>query len=160
MTSDVFRAPNLKGKVAVVTGASRGIGRGIAIVLGEAGSTVYVTGRSLRSSRTENMPGSIDETAEAVTVRGGVGIAVRCDHTVDNDVEALFQRVREEQGRLDLLVNNVWGGYEQYEFERLHERRFGISRSGTGTACSRRACGRIWLPAAMLCRSCCRSIGG
>ena len=65
------------------------------------------------------MPGSIDETAEAVTARGGEGIAVRCDHTVDNDVESLFQRVREEQGRLDLLVNNVWGGYEQYEFERF-----------------------------------------
>lgn len=117
MTSDVFRAPHLQGRIAVVTGASRGIGRGIAIVLGEAGSTVYVTGRSQRSSRTEDLPGSIDETAEAVTMRGGVGIAVRCDHTVDNDVQALFQRVREEQGRLDLLVNNVWGGYEQYEFE-------------------------------------------
>jgi NAD(P)-dependent dehydrogenase (short-subunit alcohol dehydrogenase family) len=117
MTLDVFRAPNLEGKVAVVTGASRGVGRGIAIVLGEAGSTVYVTGRSQRSSRTENLPGSIDETAEAVTMRGGVGIAVRCDHTVDNDVLALFQRVQEEQCRLDLLVNNVWGGYEQYEFE-------------------------------------------
>jgi NAD(P)-dependent dehydrogenase (short-subunit alcohol dehydrogenase family) len=117
MTSDVFRAPNLEGKVAVVTGASRGVGRGIAIVLGEAGSTVYVTGRSQRSSRTENLPGSIDETAEAVTMRGGVGISVRCDHTVDNDVQALFQRVQEERCRLDLLVNNVWGGYEQYEFE-------------------------------------------
>jgi NAD(P)-dependent dehydrogenase (short-subunit alcohol dehydrogenase family) len=65
------------------------------------------------------MPGSIDETAEAVTARGGKGIAVRCDHTVDSDIESLFQRVREEQGRLDLLVNNVWGGYEQYEFERF-----------------------------------------
>jgi NAD(P)-dependent dehydrogenase (short-subunit alcohol dehydrogenase family) len=117
MTLDVFRAPNLEGKVAVVTGASRGVGRGIAIVLGEAGSTVYVTGRSQRSSRTENLPGSIDDTAEAVTMRGGVGISVRCDHTVDNDVQALFQRVQEEQCRLDLLVNNVWGGYEQYEFE-------------------------------------------
>ncbi len=65
------------------------------------------------------MPGSIDETAEAVTAAGGVGIPVRCDHTVDSDIESLFQRVREEQGRLDLLVNNVWGGYEQYEFERF-----------------------------------------
>jgi NAD(P)-dependent dehydrogenase (short-subunit alcohol dehydrogenase family) len=65
------------------------------------------------------MPGSIDETAEVVTARGGKGIPVRCDHTVDSDVQALFQRVREEQGRLDLLVNNVWGGYEQYEFERF-----------------------------------------
>ena len=119
MTPDTFKVPDLKGRVAVVTGSSRGIGRGIAIVLGEAGCTVYVTGRSLRGNRTENMPGSIDETAEVVTARGGKGIAVRCDHTVDNDVESLFQRVREEQGRLDLLVNNVWGGYEQYEFERF-----------------------------------------
>ena len=119
MTPDAFRVPDLKGRVAVVTGSSRGIGRGIAIVLGEAGCTVYVTGRSLRGNTTENMPGSIDETAEAVTARGGMGIAVRCDHTVDSDIESLFQRVREEQGRLDLLVNNVWGGYEQYEFERF-----------------------------------------
>lgn len=109
----------MHGKVAVVTGGSRGAGRGIALVLGEAGATVYVTGRSQRGSTTENLPGSIDETAEAVTARGGLGIPVRCDHTVDAEVEALFQRVRSEQGRLDLLVNNVWGGYEQYEFDRF-----------------------------------------
>jgi NAD(P)-dependent dehydrogenase (short-subunit alcohol dehydrogenase family) len=111
--------PNLLGKVAVVTGASRGAGRGIALVLGEAGATVYVTGRSLRGSTTENMPGSVDETAEAVTARGGLGIPVRCDHTMDAEVEALFHRVRSEQGRLDLLVNNVWGGYEHYDFGRF-----------------------------------------
>lgn len=104
---------SLKDKVAVVTGASRGAGRGIACVLGECGATVYVTGRSVRGRpTTDNMPGTIDETAEAVTARGGAGIAVRCDHTVDADVEALFERVRQEQGRLDLLVNNAWGGYE------------------------------------------------
>jgi len=119
MSSDNFQVPDLHGKVAVVTGASRGAGRGIALVLGEAGATVYATGRSLRGSTTENLPGSIDETAEAVTARGGQGIPVRCDHTVDAEVEALFQRVRSEQGRLDLLVNNVWGGYEQYEFDRF-----------------------------------------
>ncbi len=119
MTSDTFRIPNLEDKVAVVTGASRGIGRGIALVLGEAGATVYVTGRSMRGSTTENLAGSIDETMEAANARGGLVIPVRCDHTVDADVEALFRRVREEQGRLDLLVNNVWGGYEQYEFDRF-----------------------------------------
>ena len=119
MTPDAFKVPNLKSRVAVVTGSSRGVGRGIAIVLGEAGATVYVTGRSLRGNKTENMPGSIDETAEAVSAKGGQGIAVRCDHTVESDVESLFQLVREEQNRLDLLVNNVWGGYEQYEFERF-----------------------------------------
>jgi NAD(P)-dependent dehydrogenase (short-subunit alcohol dehydrogenase family) len=119
MMSDTFRIPNLEDKVAVVTGASRGIGRGIALVLGEAAATVYVTGRSMRGSTTENLAGSIDETMEAANARGGLVIQVRCDHTVDADVEALFRRVREEQGGLDLLVNNVWGGYEQYEFDRF-----------------------------------------
>jgi NAD(P)-dependent dehydrogenase (short-subunit alcohol dehydrogenase family) len=103
-----------KDKVAVVTGASRGAGRGIALVLGESGMIVYVTGRSVRGGPTaDGMPGTIDETAEAVSARGGNGIAIRCDHTDDAQVESLFTRVREEQGRLDLLVNNAWGGYEQ-----------------------------------------------
>lgn len=105
----------LKGKVAVVTGASRGGGRGIALVLGEEGTTVYVTGRSVRGASTRSsLPGTtIEDTAEQVTARGGVGIPVRCDHTVDAEVEALFERVQQEQGRLDILVNNVWGGYEK-----------------------------------------------
>lgn len=109
--------PNLKGKIAIVTGASRNAGRGIALVLGEAGTTVYVTGRSVRSDKptTNYAPGNIDETAEMVTARVGVGIPVRCDHTVDAEVEALFERVEQEQGRLDILVNNVWGGYEDME---------------------------------------------
>jgi NAD(P)-dependent dehydrogenase (short-subunit alcohol dehydrogenase family) len=111
--------PNLLGKVAVVTGARHGAGRGIALALGEAGATVYVTGRSLRGNSKEKLPGSIEETAEAVTRLGGLGIPVRCDHAVDAEVEALFQRVRSEQGRLDLLVNNVWSGYEQYEFDSI-----------------------------------------
>lgn len=107
---------DLSRNIAVVTGASRGGGRAIACALGDAGATVYVTGRSTRSSgSTENLPGTIEETAEEVTARGGVGIPVRCDHTIDADVENLFARVRDEQGRLDLLVNNAWGGYEHYE---------------------------------------------
>ncbi|MGH9347271.1 MAG: SDR family NAD(P)-dependent oxidoreductase [Vicinamibacterales bacterium] len=102
--------------VALVTGASRGAGRGIACELGAAGATVYVTGRSVRGGpTTDNVPGTIDETARDVTDRGGRGIAVRCDHTVDADVEALFDRIRSDQGRLDILVNNVWGGYEHSE---------------------------------------------
>src|SRR5262249_4266340 len=106
----------LQGKVAVVTGASRGAGRAIALVLGEAGVTVYVTGRSSRGGpTTDNLPGTIDDTAEEVTARGGVGVAVRCDHTDEAQVEAVFQRVGREQGRLDLLVNNAWGGYEQHD---------------------------------------------
>jgi NAD(P)-dependent dehydrogenase (short-subunit alcohol dehydrogenase family) len=102
--------------VALVTGASRGAGRGIALELGAAGATVYVTGRSVRGRpTTDDVPGTIDESAQAVTDRGGRGIAVRCDHTVDSEVEALFSRIRADHGRLDLLVNNVWGGYENAE---------------------------------------------
>lgn len=106
---------NLQGKIAVVTGASRGAGRGIVLVLGEAGATVYVSGRSVRdaSSRPELSGTTIDDTAEMVTDRGGIGIPVRCDHTNDQEVEDLFTRVEAEQGRLDILVNNVWGGYEK-----------------------------------------------
>lgn len=103
---------SLEGKVAVVTGASRGAGRGIALALGEAGATVYVTGRSTRASPTHpDLAGTtIEETAEQVCERGGVGIAVQVDHTQDPQVAALFERVREEQGRIDILVNDVWGG--------------------------------------------------
>ena len=99
--------------VALVTGASRGGGKGIALVLGEHGATVYVTGRSVRGEPTTlGRPGTIDETAEEVTARGGTGIAVRCDHTDDAQVEAVFNRVQKEQSRFDLLVNNAWSGYE------------------------------------------------
>ena len=103
----------LTDSVALVTGASRGAGRAIALEFGTAGATVYVTGRSVRGGpTTDNVPGTIDDTAQAVSERGGRGIAVRCDHTVDADVEALFERIRSDHGRLDVLVNNVWGGYE------------------------------------------------
>jgi len=102
--------------VALVTGASRGAGRGIALELGEAGAIVYVTGRSVSGGpTTDNVPGTIDECAREITNRGGRGIAVRCDHTVDADVESLFARIRSDHGRLDILVNNVWGGYENSE---------------------------------------------
>ena len=96
-------APELSERVTVVTGASRGVGRGIALVLGECGATVYVTGRSAR----------VDDTAGQVTARGGRGIAARTDHTDDAQTEALFARVdREQDGRLDVVVANAWGGYE------------------------------------------------
>jgi NAD(P)-dependent dehydrogenase (short-subunit alcohol dehydrogenase family) len=107
---------SLSGKVAVVTGASRGGGRGIASVLGEAGATVYVTGRSVRGRLTNPaLTGTtIEDTADLVTARGGRGIPVRVDHTVDAEIDSLFEQVRRDHGRLDLLVNNAWGGYEDY----------------------------------------------
>jgi dehydrogenase/reductase SDR family protein 1 len=103
----------LAGKTAIVTGASRGVGRGIAEELGAAGAVVYVSGRSVHGSpATVALAGTIEETADAVTRAGGTGIAFRCDHRDDADARALFRRVEAERGRLDVLVNNVWGGYE------------------------------------------------
>jgi NAD(P)-dependent dehydrogenase (short-subunit alcohol dehydrogenase family) len=107
---------HLNNVVALVTGASRGAGRGIALELGAAGATVYLTARSVAGRpTTDDVPGTIDDCAREVTDRGGHGIAIRCDHTVDADVESLFGRIRDDHGRLDLLVNNVWGGYENPE---------------------------------------------
>jgi NAD(P)-dependent dehydrogenase (short-subunit alcohol dehydrogenase family) len=121
MNSSGFRPTgSLGNKIAVVTGASRGAGRGIAVTLGAAGATVYVTGRSVRGKAIiENLPGTIEETAETVTARGGTGIAVRCDHTIDSDVEELFTRLQREQGRIDILVNNAWGGYEHHDHQKF-----------------------------------------
>ena len=101
----------LKGKVALVAGATRGAGRGIACMLGEAGATVYCTGRSVRGSpATKDRPETIEDTAEMVSARGGTGIWVQVDHTQPEQVKALFERVRLEQdGRLDILVNDLTG---------------------------------------------------
>jgi NAD(P)-dependent dehydrogenase (short-subunit alcohol dehydrogenase family) len=105
----------LHGKVALVTGASRGAGRGIATVLGAEGATVYVTGRSTRQRpAVAEFPHAVEDTAEEVTVAGGRGVAVICDHTDDAQVRALFDQIRAEEGRLDVLVANAWGGYMPY----------------------------------------------
>src|SRR6185503_16828838 len=104
---------SLHNKVTLVTGASRGIGKGVAHALGEAGATVYITGRTEDLSHaTVPLPGTIHETATLVTRAGGRGIAVRCDHRDDDQVRAVFDRIQAEQGRLDLLVNNAWSGYQ------------------------------------------------
>ncbi len=103
----------LAGKIAVVSGATRGAGRGIATALGEAGATVYCTGRSVPGSPgMKNRPETIQETAAIVTARGGHGIAVRVDHTVPGEVARLFERV----GELDILVNDIWGGDDLVEW--------------------------------------------
>lgn len=100
----------LKDRVALVAGATRGAGRGIAVALGAAGATVYVTGRTTRTQRSEmDRPETIEDTAELVTAAGGVGIAVRVDHLVPEEVRALVARIEREQGRLHLLVNDIWG---------------------------------------------------
>ena len=102
---------SLDGRVALVAGATRGAGRGIARALGEAGAIVYCTGRSSREGPVNpERPETIEETAELVTAAGGTGIAVRADHTEEAVVEALFGRVRADHGRLDVLVNDIWGG--------------------------------------------------
>lgn len=105
---------NLKDKVTLVAGASRGVGKGIARVLGECGATVYVTGRSKTDHTTENMPGTPYETAEIVNRAGGKGIPVNCDHSDETRVAKLFERIKNDAGKLDLLVNAVWAGYEDY----------------------------------------------
>lgn len=128
MKTDRHYSPHrLKDCVAVVTGASRGAGKAIAMELGAAGATVYVTGRSTRGhpaggygallalSRLPQVPGTIDDTADEVSRMGGKGIAVPCDHAHEEDVARLFARVQAEQGRLDLLVNNAWGGHETFD---------------------------------------------
>ena len=111
-------AQPLKGKVALVAGATRGAGRGIAVELGAAGATVYVTGRSTRERRSEyDRPETIEDTADLVTEAGGTGIGVPTDHLEPAQVRALVDRIADEQGRLDVLVNDVWGGERLFAWD-------------------------------------------
>jgi NAD(P)-dependent dehydrogenase (short-subunit alcohol dehydrogenase family) len=101
----------LAGRVALVTGSSRGVGKGIAVALGEAGATVYITGRTVRGKLgSKGVPGTIQDTAREVTKRGGVGVPVRVDHTRDHDTKRLIGLIRKREGRIDILVNNAFGG--------------------------------------------------
>src|SRR5918997_1954965 len=111
-------AAELGGKVALVAGATRGAGRGISVELGAAGAAVYVTGRSTRGHRSEyDRPETIEGTAPLVDQAGGRGVAVRVDHLVPEEVRALVERIEGEQGRLDVLVNDVWGGERLFEWD-------------------------------------------
>jgi NAD(P)-dependent dehydrogenase (short-subunit alcohol dehydrogenase family) len=110
---------SLKGKVALVAGGTRGAGRGIAVELGAAGATVYVTGRTTRNQQSEYArPETIEETADLVSKAGGKGIAVKVDHLVADEVSKLVDRIRAEQGRLDVLVNDMWGGENLKEWNK------------------------------------------
>ncbi len=112
-----FLVKTLQGKVAVVAGATRGAGRGIAVELGAAGATVICTGRSTKDQPSDlNRSETIDQTAEMVTRAGGIGIPVRVDHTQEDEVRGLFERVKLEHGRLDILVNDIWGGEKLVEW--------------------------------------------
>ncbi|MFE2353813.1 SDR family oxidoreductase [Streptomyces parvulus] len=108
----------LAGRVALVAGATRGAGRGIAVELGAAGATVYVSGRSTRARRSEyDRPETIEDTADLVTEAGGHGVAVPADHLDPEQVARLVDRIAREQGRLDILVNDIWGGENLFEWD-------------------------------------------
>ena len=113
-----WETPRLDGCAALVTGATRGVGRGVALVLGEAGATVYASGRT-----------TVDEVAEGVTARGGRGVPARTDHSDDAQVEALFERIEREAGRLDLVVGNAWGGYAGHDWRTFGAPLWGQSLS-------------------------------
>lgn len=129
----------LAGRVALVSGATRGCGRAIAVELGALGATVYGSGRSTRAGRSPmDRPETIEDTAELVTAAGGEGVAVRCDHADPDDVRALVERVRGDHARLDILVNDVWGGdpFVQWDkplWEHSLDATLGVLRNGVET---------------------------
>jgi dehydrogenase/reductase SDR family member 1 len=115
----------LDGKIALVTGASRGVGRGIALALGGAGATVYLTARTMNEgSGPVSLPGSLESTAAEIAELGGKAIPCKCDHRLDSQVQKVTSRIDREQGQLDILVNNAWGGYEPIHRDEFYQGRF------------------------------------
>lgn len=105
----------LLGKIALVTGASRGVGKGIALSLAEAGATVYITGRTVNEGDSASgLSGTIHQTADEINKAGGICIAIQCDHLNDSEVEGVLSRINKEHSKLNILVNNIWGGYQHY----------------------------------------------
>ncbi len=117
--------PSLSRMIALVTGASRGVGRGIALALGQAGAVVYLTGRTLKEgSGPVALRGSLQSTASEIEALGGKAIVCRCDHRRDTQVRRVFDRIDREYGRLDVMVNNAWGGYEPLHRNEFYQGRF------------------------------------
>lgn len=142
----------LEGKIALVAGATRGAGRGIAVELGAAGATVYVTGRSTRARRSEyDRPETIEDTADLVTAAGGRGIAVPTDHLDPSAVRALVDRIDDEQGHLDVLVNDIWGGEHLFAWDTPS----GSTTSTRDCASSGSRSRRTRSPATTRCPCCC-----
>jgi NAD(P)-dependent dehydrogenase (short-subunit alcohol dehydrogenase family) len=143
----------LAGKVAVVAGASRGCGRGLAVALGSAGATVYVTGRTGRNTAkpVDGAPGTVEETAGEVTARGGQGIPVLVDHTDPKQVVALFERIHREHGQIDVLACAVWGGNERY-LDESWKRNFWEQPAEIWQECMGAGPYAFWLAARASCR--------
>ncbi len=142
----------LEGRVALVAGATRGAGRGIAVELGAAGATVYVSGRSTRARRSEyDRPETVEDTADLVTAAGGRGVAVPTDHLDPAAVRALVDRVDEEQGRLDVLVNDIWGAEHLFAWDTPS----GNTTSTRDSASSGWRWRRTRSPATTRCPCCC-----